>query len=235
MSKMLEIVSSGKTVCFVSHNLQAVEHICKRVVWLHAGQMRMMGDTHEVLDQYMMAQRQKAVEEMEKAEAGGGKSFETGDIVVTKCEVIDEGTVPRKELGYGNRLIIRIHYATKTRVPHPYFMVFILGFRGDCLFQANMLSDGGQPDALDGEGWLDIDFGNPPLYPGSYMVKAQIRSNPTTEHFKNRTVGRFDVVASPEEYGYTGDFKTVYTYGQGIAQPYEYRWGQKTRVKDSDM
>ena len=89
-----------------------------------------------------------------------------------------------------------------------------------------MLADGGDPKILDGEGWLDVNFGKPPLLPGSYLVNIQIRRDASLEHFYLRTVTKFNVVASPEDYGFKGSFKSVYTYGEGIAQPYEYLWGK---------
>lgn len=224
INKMLQIVKSDTTVCFVSHDLMGVEQLCSRVMWLQSGRAEMTGDANAVLGKYMMSQRRKAVEDSRPVR---DNRDETELIWVEKCELVDERSVPRTELNYRDRLVVRIHYSTRAPVEHPYFMVFIRGFDDNSLFAANMLADGGEPEVLDGEGWLDVDFGNPTLYPGAYKVCVQIRRDSVSEHFHLKQVATFMVAASPKDYGYSGRFKTVYTYGQGVAMPYKYRWGRE--------
>lgn len=50
--KMMEMIQGGATVLFVSHSLREVEKLCKKVMWLDHGQMKMIGDTSTVLDAY---------------------------------------------------------------------------------------------------------------------------------------------------------------------------------------
>jgi ABC-type polysaccharide/polyol phosphate transport system ATPase subunit len=46
------IRSEGKTIVFVSHNLQAVKRVCDRVLLLQRGQAMMIGDADEVIGEY---------------------------------------------------------------------------------------------------------------------------------------------------------------------------------------
>ncbi len=50
--RMMELMSGGTTVLFVSHNLEQIRQMCNRVVWLDRGKVRMLGDTKEVCDAY---------------------------------------------------------------------------------------------------------------------------------------------------------------------------------------
>jgi lipopolysaccharide transport system ATP-binding protein len=50
MTRMLE---SGKTMFLVSHDMRTVKRLCKRTIWLHKGEIRAHGDTHEVVDEYL--------------------------------------------------------------------------------------------------------------------------------------------------------------------------------------
>lgn len=43
---------SGRTVIFVSHNLDQVAEVCQRVMWLERGRLQQVGSTAEVLDAY---------------------------------------------------------------------------------------------------------------------------------------------------------------------------------------
>lgn len=51
-ARMLELMSGGTTVLFVSHSLQQIREMCDRVIWLNHGQLQMYGQTQEVCDAY---------------------------------------------------------------------------------------------------------------------------------------------------------------------------------------
>lgn len=50
--RMMELMSGGTTVLYVSHSLASVRELCDRVLWLEKGHVRMMGDVQEVCDAY---------------------------------------------------------------------------------------------------------------------------------------------------------------------------------------
>lgn len=51
-SRMMELMSGGTTVLFVSHNLDQIREMCDKVVWLEHGKIVMQGNTQEVCDAY---------------------------------------------------------------------------------------------------------------------------------------------------------------------------------------
>lgn len=50
--RMMELMSGGTTVLFVSHSIEQIRKMCKRVVWLDHGEMKMFGDAQEICDAY---------------------------------------------------------------------------------------------------------------------------------------------------------------------------------------
>ena len=52
--RMLELMGSGTTVLFVSHSLEQIREMCSRVVWLDGGMIRMIGQTKEVCNAYVI-------------------------------------------------------------------------------------------------------------------------------------------------------------------------------------
>ncbi|MBK8443057.1 MAG: ATP-binding cassette domain-containing protein [Sphingobacteriales bacterium] len=52
MTKMRDIAKSGKTVFFVSHNLNSVQSLCNKGLYLQRGEMMFFGDIEETLNQY---------------------------------------------------------------------------------------------------------------------------------------------------------------------------------------
>lgn len=52
-AKMKELISNrDRTVIIVSHNEQTLKELCDRVMWMHDGEIKMLGDPKEVLDEY---------------------------------------------------------------------------------------------------------------------------------------------------------------------------------------
>lgn len=51
-ARMLELMSGGTTVLFVSHSLSQIREMCNKVVWLENGSVKMVGDTKSICDEY---------------------------------------------------------------------------------------------------------------------------------------------------------------------------------------
>ena len=50
--RMMELMSGGTTVLFVSHNMEQIRQMCNRVVWLERGSVRMFDTTQLACDAY---------------------------------------------------------------------------------------------------------------------------------------------------------------------------------------
>ena len=53
LGKMSDVASEGRTVLFVSHNMQAIVALCNRAIWMKQGAIVMDGDPIEVSDHYI--------------------------------------------------------------------------------------------------------------------------------------------------------------------------------------
>ncbi|PRY48133.1 ABC-2 type transport system ATP-binding protein/lipopolysaccharide transport system ATP-binding protein [Geodermatophilus tzadiensis] len=53
LGRMEEAGSEGRTIVFVSHDLDALTSLCRRSLWLDAGQVRASGDTRELVRDYL--------------------------------------------------------------------------------------------------------------------------------------------------------------------------------------
>ncbi len=53
-NKMLELINSEhRTVLIVSHDMRTISDLCARVIWFHKGKIKMIGDTQEVMKEYL--------------------------------------------------------------------------------------------------------------------------------------------------------------------------------------
>ncbi len=74
MERMSEVLGGGATVLFVSHNLRAVAELCQRALLLEKGQMVKVGQTDEVIREYL-------------ARAGGSQRVTDGPLEITSVKV----------------------------------------------------------------------------------------------------------------------------------------------------
>ena len=69
MGRIEEISGSGRTVLFVSHDMQAVTRLCGRAYWLQEGQVKAEGSSEEIVSRYLQ----------DASGAGAERSFEPAD------------------------------------------------------------------------------------------------------------------------------------------------------------
>ena len=51
--KLLELKKSDKTIVIVSHNLDSVQKLCNRAIWVYDGQVRMDGSCKTIIKEYL--------------------------------------------------------------------------------------------------------------------------------------------------------------------------------------
>ena len=53
-NKMQSLINSkDRTVVIVSHDIEALKSLCDRVIWMHEGRLMKIGDTEDVLMEYI--------------------------------------------------------------------------------------------------------------------------------------------------------------------------------------
>jgi hypothetical protein len=55
LGKMQEVSKSGRTIIFVSHQMNQIRRLCERVLWIDSGRIREEGPTGKVVGQYESA------------------------------------------------------------------------------------------------------------------------------------------------------------------------------------
>ena len=62
LNKMRETSEHGRTVLFVSHNMQAVTRLCSRAVWIENGQIKQDAAAKEIVSNYLNSQTETSSE-----------------------------------------------------------------------------------------------------------------------------------------------------------------------------
>ncbi len=59
VNKIKELKKRGTTIIFISHNMNFIEALCDRVIWLEAGKIKDIGDTNRIVSEYLKIVREK--------------------------------------------------------------------------------------------------------------------------------------------------------------------------------
>lgn len=213
LGKMGDIAQSGRTVLFVSHNMEAVRNLCQRGIWIKDGGVHLDGSVEEVADEYFRSFAKEPEFSCSNPEFG----------LTIKCVVLknDRGEASR-QFRPGDDLIVEISYEAQKQIERPIIALGILGINGSC-FTANMLLDGHRPDHLDGVGRISCRFQGIPLLPQSYVVKMRVQGKDVSELIvAYQEVGFFDVVGDLSQYGYSGEYTKFARYSTPVVVPYEW-------------
>ena len=213
LGKIGSFANSGRTVLFVSHNLDAVRALCQRCIWMKDGMVYKDGRADDIVDDYfntMIAENSQYL-----ANAKYGLAIKK---VALKNSVGDECS----EFCPGEDLIVEISFDAQERLEQPYVVLGVVGVNGSC-FTANMLLDGRRPRALSGEGTLACRFKEIPLLPQKYTVKLSVRANDGDEYVVNyQEVAHFRVVGDLSHYGFRGEFLSRASNSTPVVVPYEW-------------
>ncbi len=68
LGKMTDVASSGRTILFVSHNMAAIQSLCETCLFLELGQLRSVGPSAQIIDQYLTRSRSALRHNWEKTD-----------------------------------------------------------------------------------------------------------------------------------------------------------------------
>lgn len=213
LGKMSSFAESGRTVLFVSHNLEAVRSLCQRVVWLQKGHVQEDGPVEEVVEKYF--------ETLSTLSKFSSENQQYGFAV--KRVVLKNGQGKQSaQFSPGEDMIVEVDYRADQSLEQPYIILSVNGKNGAC-FTANMLLDGNRPAVLHGEGRLACRFKSLPIFPQSYSVKMAIRTKNGNDSVLNYTdVAFFNVVGDLANYGFNGEFVSRASNSTPVVVPYEW-------------
>jgi ABC-2 type transport system ATP-binding protein/lipopolysaccharide transport system ATP-binding protein len=150
VGRMHSAEREGRTVVFVSHNLDAVMQLCTEAIWLDRGVVTAEGSTESVVDAYVAAATSQGHE--------ASPLMHTGDVTLDRVRLLDESGHPTRSLRRGRSFGIDVTYTVNERVPALDLSVLIFNASG--------------MRVLD-EAWSDTERSRPEL-PGTYTVRILV-------------------------------------------------------------
>ena len=177
LGKMGDVSRQGRTVLFVSHNMAAIESLCKSCLLLAGGLLVAQGTSSEIVHQYITSEIRSDVG---KAGLTSHPGREAKCVALMRSVEISSGTeAPTGTVRMGASICIRVAFRYDSQPFHPYLGIVVKSAQGQTLFTVNndFLPSFEQSKALEA-GTIACDFDWTPLMPGTYSLDLYLGTNP---------------------------------------------------------
>lgn len=202
------IKRAGKTVVFVSHDLGAVESFCDRAIVISNGNMQGIGETREIILKYTdILSDEESKKQTKKDEKKGVTHIGTGDILITKAELLDAAGKPCQRIAEGKAFGLRVHYQAKKNIENPVVGVGIMDKQGNSILGPNTKETHFKTGTLKNGGHVDAYFTTGILSPGHYTIRAAF--------FDESGVVPYDFAENLSSFRVTGEER----YGKVYVEP----------------
>lgn len=173
--KIRELLRSGVTVIFISHNLALMQSLCKRIILLHKGEILKQGASEEIISYYQdMVYSQKEEELKRQAVSSVHQAIASAKSGVDILDVtFYNGTsAPKDNFGLREPMSVKITYETKERIENPVFSLEIIRADGVVCCSATTNDNGFVFKNVAGRGVITVEMGKLNLAPGIYVAKV---------------------------------------------------------------
>ncbi len=204
LRKMRDVGESGRTVIFVSHDMQSITRLCRRAIWLKDGSLQSDGEAKHVVGEYLHEQSRTGAEKKweDTPDAPGNERVRLRSARVRN----DEGAITAA-IDIRRPVSIEIEYEVlqtgKAIVPN----IQLNNEQGTCIFVSNdwTLSGDHRPSA--GVYVSTVTVPGNFLSEGTVFVTVGAETNqPHEVHFAERDAVTFNVIDSPDRDAARGDF-----------------------------
>ena len=166
LERIEEIQQAGKTIVFVTHNVEQTREICSRVVMLDQGRIVRQGAPREVVNYY-----HQFMETEEEGRERGNRQIE-----VTGVSLLNDADKAVNDFYTGENMRIRVAYRANEPVEDPVFGFSIDDYRGYTAYGTNTRLKGLNLGTLTGEGYVEFSLKGLPMLEGRYLVSVAIHS-----------------------------------------------------------
>jgi homopolymeric O-antigen transport system ATP-binding protein len=175
LGAMRELSDGGRTVVFVSHNMAAVENLCKRAIWIADGQVKEDGDAKEIIRAYLNGFETLGKQSLELENVK--QRWGTGQVRFLKMEFLEKDGSEKGVIHSGDALRVRFHYECQRDIPELHFGFRIYSNLGVLLSDIHTWSTAqAVPLAPKGRGRIDLEVDCLNLMPGTYYASVWVTS-----------------------------------------------------------
>ena len=186
--------AGGRTVLFVSHNMGAIQSLCRRAVVLEHGRKTFEGETEPAVRYYLaQAHPDPLVQDLSKCHRTG-----TGEARILSVRLVDDAGIPRVNYSMGEPLNIIVTVDFPTRVQSPTFGVNIVTDAGLMVADCRSSHYGFKAGAVKGTVEYQARIDSMKLYPRTYLIEPWVADAASIADFDwVRSAAAFQVTCGP--------------------------------------
>jgi lipopolysaccharide transport system ATP-binding protein len=187
MGKMKDVShQKGRTILFVSHNLQAVNNLCTKAIWLQKGSINAMGETQMVVNRYLSAFQKK----LWKREWASPQEAPGNDWVrILAVNLIPHLPNPTAPIDIRTPLTVKFRFYNFNAQIHLSVHLVLFSLSGDCIFDVPSVSGDFREGIIEGECTIPGKF----LNDGSYYFSLYFLKDTSRTIFEYEECLHFDV------------------------------------------
>ena len=198
LGKMESVGKDGRTVLFVSHNLPAVENLCKTGMVLQNGSLAFWGQINKSISNYLELQQEakSSVELRHRVDRKG-----EGRIRIIKICINNNSEDNTNSVKLGDDLTFVIDYEADNSVQNPRIIIGIYDVMNTGITRFDTEVAAGLPSFLASKGRVTCKVEKFSLCPGMYQVNIAFFGNGVMEDY---LAGAIDFEVAPADFFNTG-------------------------------
>lgn len=176
--------AQGTTILLVTHDINRVETMCQRAIFLSHGQIVADGSAPQVVDRYLGRIRKREEERLAEGQVDS-QNWRWGNrkIEITNVVFLDEKGQPKNIFQTGDYFAMRIEYEAHEPINSPVFGMAIHHNDGTHITGPNTQFAGLDLGRIEGRGWVLYEVGHLPLLEGLYKVSVAVHNWSDNEMF----------------------------------------------------
>jgi ABC-type multidrug transport system ATPase subunit len=152
LSKIRQMVDeAGCTVVFISHNMDTVQGLCERVIWLDRGVIQDDGRSEQVIEAYLIHEEKRQLD-------GSIREVVSGPLQIDTVTLHNGQNLATAEFASEEDIVVDLHYVARQPITRPVFSVGIRDPGSSLICLATMLIDGAAPERLADSGIVRCHF-----------------------------------------------------------------------------
>ena len=181
LGKMSEVAGGGRTVLFVSHNMDAIRRICQSGILLSSGEVDIRDTVDRCIEGYLSrAAGQQVGHKLDLRRLPSKKPQ------VTRIEILDEAGGPLPRPRTWDYVKFRIFFTSEMYIPNGSVVFYISTIDGAMLTLCSTSPDSNYQMSINtGENFVDCDFPQLILSAGSFFIGAGL-AVPNVEWLDNQ-------------------------------------------------
>jgi lipopolysaccharide transport system ATP-binding protein len=168
LGKMQEVGQGGRTVLFVSHNMEAITRLCARCIYLVKGELKMQGETRQVIKAY--SEHSKQISEEVDLTTLPRRLEGNGAAKLLRLRSIQNENAAAWCYEYGTPLEFLIEFSVARAIEEPGVGYAIFSSTGTELVSATTFQERTMDRLLPGQYSMRILIPDFALNPGTYML-----------------------------------------------------------------